>query len=78
MDFLHKAAKSSQHMKSLDAYALSELKLIYSILHSQILEQPGLMDSDLMHDLQTFLQAAATKDGVDVSDHGAWDAWLSK
>jgi len=65
-------------MKNLDTYALSELKLIYSILHSQILEQPGLMDSDLMHDLQTFLQTGATKDGVDVSDHGAWDAWLSK
>jgi len=65
-------------MKSLDNYAPSELKLIYSILHSQILEQPGLMDSDLMHDLQTFLQSAATKDGVDVSDHGAWDAWLGK
>jgi len=65
-------------MKNIDTYALSELKLIYSILHSQILEQPDLMDSDLMHDLQTFLQAGATKDGVDVSDHGAWDVWLGK
>jgi len=79
MAFLHKAAKSNScHMKSLDTYALSELKLIYSILHSQILEKPDLMDSDLMHDLQTFLQSGASKDGVDVSDHGAWDIWLSQ
>ncbi len=65
-------------MNSLDTYALSELKLIYSILHSQILEKPDLMDSNLMQDLQTFLQSSATKDNVDVSDHGAWDIWLSK
>ena len=65
-------------MKSLETYALPELKLIYSILHSQILEKPDLMDSDLMQDLQTFLQTSATKDGVDVSDHGAWDNWLSQ
>ena len=65
-------------MKSLDRYALSELKLIYSILHSQILAKPDLMDSDLMQDLQTFLQSSATKDNVDVSDHGAWDIWLAK
>jgi hypothetical protein len=64
-------------MKNLDTYALSELKLIYSILHSQVLEKPALMDSDLLQDLQTFLQSQATKDSVDVSDHGQWDTWLS-
>lgn len=63
-------------MKSLDTYAISELKLIYSILHSQVLEHPGLMDSDLLHDLQSFLQSQASKGGVDVSDHGQWDDWL--
>ena len=63
-------------MKSLDTYAISELKLIYSILHSQVLEYPNLMDSDLLQDLQTFLQSQATKDNVDVSDHGQWDDWL--
>lgn len=79
MGSLHKVGKSNiSHMKNLDTYALSELKLIYSILHSQILVKPDLMDSDLMQDLQTFLQSGATKDGVDVSDHGAWDVWLSK
>lgn len=65
-------------MKNLDSYAPSELKLIYSILHSQVLEHPNLMDSDLLQDLQTFLQSQATKDNVDVSDHGQWDDWLSK
>ena len=63
-------------MKTLDTYPLSELKLIYSILHSQVLEQPDLMDSDLLQDLQSFLQSQATRDNVDVSDHGQWDAWL--
>ena len=63
-------------MKSLDTYALSELKLIYSILHSQVLEHIGLMDSDLLQDLQSFLQSKAKIDNVDVSDHGQWDDWL--
>jgi len=53
-------------MKSLDTYALTELKLIYSILHSQVLEHIGLMDSDLLQDLQSFLQSKAKIDNVDV------------
>lgn len=65
-------------MKNLDSYPISELKLIYSILHSQVLEQPDLMDSDLLQDLQRFLQSQASKDNVDVSDHGQWDIWLSQ
>ena len=63
-------------MNPIDSYAISELKLIYSILHSQVLEHPGLMDSDLLQDLQSFLQSQASKDDVDVSDHGQWDDWL--
>ncbi|GMR15874.1 MAG: hypothetical protein BMS9Abin31_0168 [Gammaproteobacteria bacterium] len=65
-------------MKNLDTYPLSELKLIYSVLHSQVLEQPNLMDSDLLHDLQSFLQTQAAKNNVDVSDHGQWDSWLNE
>ncbi len=65
-------------MKNLDTYAISELKLIYSILHSQVLEHIDLMDSDLLQDLQIFLQSKAKTDNVDVSDHGQWDSWLSK
>jgi len=65
-------------MKTIDNYSISELKLIYSILHSQVLEYPNLMDSDLLQDLQSFLQAQATKNSVDVSDHGQWDDWLNE
>ena len=64
-------------MKNLAEYPLSELKLIYSLLHLQIIDQPALMDSDLLHDLQSFLQSQATQDNVDVSTHSEWAAWLS-
>ena len=64
-------------MKNLAEYPLSELKLIYSLLHLQVMEQPALMDSDLLHDLQSFLQSQATQDNVDVSTHSEWAAWLS-
>ena len=63
-------------MKNLNEYPISELKLIYSLLHSQIIEQPALMDSDLLHDLQRLLQSQATQDNVDVSTHSEWAAWL--
>ena len=64
-------------MKNLADYPLPELKLIYSLLHSQMLEQPALMDSDLLHDLQRYLQTQATQDGIDVSTHAEWATWLS-
>ena len=64
-------------MKTLTEYPLSELKLIYSLLHSQVLEQPALMDSELLHDLQSFLQSQATQDNVDVSIHTEWANWLN-
>lgn len=63
-------------MKNLQDYPLPELKVIYSLLHSQVLEQPALMDSDLLHDLQTYLQSQASQDNVDVSAHTEWAAWL--
>ena len=65
-------------MKNLSEYSLTELKLIYSLLHSQVIEQPALMDSDLLHDLQSFLQSQATQENVDVSTHSEWAAWLNK
>ena len=64
-------------MKSLDEYPLSELKLVYRLLHSQLPEQLALMDSQLLHDLQTYLQQQAREAGVDVSLHGEWAAWLN-
>lgn len=64
-------------MKNLNDYPLSELKLIYSLLHSQVIETPELMDSDLLHDLQKYLQSQATQDQVDVSTHSEWANWLA-
>jgi len=64
-------------MKPLDEYALAELKLMYRLLHAQLPEQPALMDSALLHDLQTYLQQQAREAGVDVSLHGEWAAWLN-
>lgn len=63
-------------MKNLNEYPVAELKVIYSLLHSQIMEQPALMDSDLLQDLQRFLQSQATQDNIDVSTHSEWTAWL--
>ena len=57
-------------------YPLAERKLIYRTLHRQLTQVPELMDGEFLHDLQTDLQRAALSEGVDVSDHGAWDEWL--
>ena len=35
------------------------------------------MDSGLLLDLQTLLQARAAAEGVDVSIHAQWAAWLN-
>ena len=57
-------------------YPLSEQKLVYRALHKHLTDFPGLMDGTFLDDLQRTLQKAATADGVDVADHGQWDAWL--
>ena len=57
-------------------YAISEQKLIYRVLHKHLAEHPELMDGQFLDDLQRDLQRAAAADGVDVADHGQWDAWL--
>jgi hypothetical protein len=64
-------------MKSLSDYDISELKLIYQMMHEQLPSSPTLMDSELLHDLQTYLQQQASKDGVDVSMHAQWSSWLN-
>lgn len=64
-------------MKTLAEYQLGELKLIYRLLHEQLPSNPALMDSDLLHDLQIFLQQQARHDGVDVSLHAQWASWLN-
>lgn len=59
------------------AHELSELKLVYAVLHSQLARRPELMDTHFLTELQSFLQRAAAADGVDATHHAAWDAWLS-
>lgn len=63
-------------MRPIDQYALDELKLVYRLLHAQLPAHPELMDSELLEELQTHLQQAARRDGVDVSLHAQWAAWL--
>ncbi len=57
-------------------YPLAERKLVYRVLHRQLTQFPELMDGDFLADLQRGLQAEAKADGIDATDHGAWDAWL--
>ena len=64
-------------MKSLHQYEIRDLKRIYRTLHAQLQQDFELMDSELLHDLQTYLQSQATADGVDVSLHAQWAAWLN-
>ena len=64
-------------MKSLDSYELTDLKHIYRTLHGQLQQDFELMDSGLLLDLQTWLQTKAGNEGVDVSIHAQWAAWLN-
>jgi hypothetical protein len=57
-------------------YPLEELKLIYRVLHRHLAQHTELLDARFFDDLQRYLQRKAQADGVDVTDHGAWDAWL--
>jgi hypothetical protein len=59
-----------------DNYKLDELKMVYRVLHRHLTEHTELLDNAFFADLQTHLHRAAQADGVDIGDHGAWDAWL--
>lgn len=63
-------------MNSFDFFLLDDLKLVYRTLHAHLTEHVDLLDSQFLHDLQGFLQKKARADGVDLADHGQWDAWL--
>lgn len=65
-------------MKLTEYYALDELKQVYRALHSMLPEYPDLMDSALLEQLQRELQERAAADGVDVSLHAKWAAWLGE
>ena len=64
-------------MKTLEHYETGDLKRIYRTLHGQLQQDFELMDSELLQDLQTYLQVQAKADGVDVSLHAQWAAWLN-
>ena len=59
-----------------EAYPLAEQKLVYRVLHGMLTQYPDLLDAQFLHDLQTRLQGQARAEGIDVTDHGAWDTWL--
>jgi hypothetical protein len=63
-------------MTPLVQYPLQELKLIYRLLHSQLPQHSQLIDSELLQDLQTYLQQQAVQDGIDISHHAQWARWL--
>lgn len=67
---------SARPGKTLDSYTATELKLVYRTLHAALTEQPELMDSDLLTDLQAHLHFLAVEQGVDPTDHAALDRWL--
>lgn len=58
-------------------YPVGDLKLVYRVMHAQLATNIELMDSQLLHDLQTILQREAAAQGVPVTDHQQWDAWLN-
>ena len=63
-------------MKGYESFSLEDLKLVYRVLHGQLTQQMELMDSSFFEGLQAYLQAEATRQGVELCDHSAWDAWL--
>ncbi len=65
-------------MGILTIYEPTDLKKVYQVLQSHLLEHPELVDSEFLQDLQSHLQYRARREGVDLKDHGAWNAWLSE
>jgi hypothetical protein len=60
----------------MEKYPVQELKLVYRVLHRQLTQNTELLDAQFFEDLQRHLQKQAIFEGVDIGDHGAWDAWL--
>lgn len=65
-------------MGILTIYEPTDLKKVYRVLQHHLLEHPELMDSEFLQDLQQHLQYRARREGIDLCDHGAWDAWLAE
>jgi hypothetical protein len=58
------------------AGSVGDWKLVFRVLHAHLTSHLDLMDCDTFAELQRRLQAQARSEGVDVTDHAAWDAWL--
>lgn len=55
---------------------ISEWKTVFRILHANLARELELMDAEVFAEMQRQLHRAAEAQGVDVTDHDAWDAWL--
>lgn len=60
------------------AHSEDELRLVYRALHKQLARFPDLLDTHFLIELQNFLQRRASEDGVDMTVHADWEAWLAK
>jgi hypothetical protein len=64
-------------MQRFSTFEIDELKLVYRVLHQNLMGHMELMDAEFLDTLQSWLQYRATQDGVDVSMHAEWGAWLN-
>ncbi len=55
---------------------ISEWKIVFRVLHANLARELELMDAEVFAEMQRQLHRAAQAQGVDVTDHEAWDAWL--
>ncbi len=60
-----------------EKYDLKEWKLIYLQLRNAITVYPELLDSEMLNDLQTYLQGKAESIDLDPLDHETWINWLN-
>jgi hypothetical protein len=64
-------------MQRFSPFEIVELKLVYRVLHQNLMGHMELMDAEFLEALQSWLQYRASQDGVDVSVHAQWEAWLN-
>ena len=60
-----------------EQYNLKEWKLIYLQLRNATLSAPDLLDSEMLSDLQSYLQGKAESIDLDPLDHETWINWLN-
>jgi hypothetical protein len=63
-------------LKNLSEYPIDELKLIYHVLHTNMPQQPQLMGSYLLQDIQAQLLQQAKEQGVELNSPQQWSDWL--